>query len=425
MDDDAREDGELVSNLFRREAGRLVTSLTRILGVQNLELAEDVVQETLLRALEIWKYDRIPDNPAAWLARAARNRALDVIRRERTARRFAPELSALLDSEWTAAATVDEVIFRGELSDDTLRMMVACCHPELASETQAALILKILCGFSVRELAAAFLTTTAAVEKRLSRERAVLRDQPGIFSAEAADTLRERTPSMEEALYLLFNEGYHGSHPEQTIREEFCTEAIRLVALLAERPDGGAPSTWALLALLCFHAARLPARTDADGALVLLEAQDRVLWDRRLMQKGFTCLDRASVGATASRYHFEAAIAAQHCIAPSLDATDWSAILGLYDALLAYAPSPVVALNRAIVVGQLHGPDAGLRALAQIPDGARLIDYVFLPLAEGELHLQARRYEKAEACFREAARLARGASERELIERKLARCAAG
>jgi RNA polymerase sigma-70 factor (ECF subfamily) len=414
---------QLVGSLFRHESGRLLSSLVRLLGVANLELAEDVVQDTLCRALETWKFGRVPENPSGWLMRVARNRALDVIRRERNVRRFAPEVGRLLDSEWTLAPTVDAILGEGSIPDAELRMMFSCCHPRLRPETQVALILKVLCGFSVGEIARAFLTGEAAIEKRLVRARAAVKSSGALYEVSGEARIRERLGAVHAAVYLLFNEGYHGSHPERAVRQELCNEALRLGALLAAHPATGTPSTFALMALLCMNAARLPARLDDRGSLVLLEAQDRSRWDARLIEEGFAWLDRSAAGdALDPSYHLEAAIAACHAAAPDFASTDWRTIVHFYDLLLAASPSPVVALNRAIALGQAEGPERGLEAIAAI-DAAALAGYPFADAAAGDLHRRAGHLAEAEACFRRALAAARNPSESRLLEEKIAACA--
>src|ERR1700740_2858698 len=249
-------------HLFRRESGRMVSTLTRIFGVHNLALAEDVVQDAFCRALEVWKFQGMPENPSAWLMATAKNRALDVLRRERTARIFAPELGRLLESEWTLAPTVEDLFGTHAIKDDQLRMMFSCCHPRLREEAQVALMLHILCGFSVNEVASAFVSGHAAIEKRISRAKKVLAGSKRLFDVSGADEFSSRLPAVQRALYLLFNEGYHGASPESAVRTELCQEAMRLTALLLERPLGATPATYALAALMCLHAARLPARVD-------------------------------------------------------------------------------------------------------------------------------------------------------------------
>ncbi len=252
-------------HLFRREAGRMVATLTRIFGVHNLALAEDVVQDAFCRALEVWKFRGMPENPSAWLMATAKNRALDVLRRERTARTFAPELAHLLQTEWTLAPVVQEQFQPGAIKDDQLRMMFSCCHPRLPEEAQVALMLHILCGFSVDEIAAAFVSGHAAISKRITRAKQVLAGSKTLFDVAVADDFAARLPAVHRALYLLFNEGYHGASPESAVRVELCQEAMRLSALLLEHPLAATPATYALAALMCFQAARLPARIDLFG----------------------------------------------------------------------------------------------------------------------------------------------------------------
>ena len=248
-------------HLFRREAGRMVATLTRIFGVHNLALAEDVVQDAFCRALEVWKFRGVPENPSAWLMATAKNRALDVLRRERTARTFAPELGRLLDSEWTLAPTVVELFGSHAIKDDQLRMMFSCCHPRLPEEAQVALVLHYLCGFTVNEVANAFVSSHAAIEKRISRAKKVLAGSRKLFDVANANDFSARLPAVQRALYLLFNEGYHGASTESAVRADLCREAMRLAALLLEHPLGARPATYALAALMCLHAARL-ARAD-------------------------------------------------------------------------------------------------------------------------------------------------------------------
>jgi RNA polymerase sigma-70 factor (ECF subfamily) len=410
-------------HLYRREAGRMVATLTRIFGVHNLALAENVVQDAFCRALEVWKFRGVPDNPSAWLMTAARNRALDVLRRERTARRFAPEMGRLLESEWTLTPTLEEAFGPHAIKDDQLRMMFSCCNPRLSEPAQIALVLQLLCGFSVREIAAAFLIGFAAAEKRLTRAKKVLAASERLFEIADAGDFAARLGAVQRALYLLFNEGYHGASPETAVRVELCREAIRLAALLLEQPLAATPATRALYALMCFDAARLAARVDASGDLVSLADQDRSRWDPRLIAEGRRELELAATGDELSEYHVEAAIAAVHTCAPSAGETDWRRIVALYDALLRVRPSPVVELNRAIAIAQVEGPQRGLEELRTIADPERLAAYPFYPAALGELELRCGRAATAREHFRSALALARNSSERRFLERRVAACA--
>jgi RNA polymerase sigma-70 factor (ECF subfamily) len=411
----------LSAHFFRREAAGLVAALTRIFGVHNLALAEDVVQDAFCRALEVWKVHGVPDNPAAWLMATARNRALDVVRRQRTARTFAPELGRLLETEWTLAPLVEEAFQQGVIRDEQLRMMFSCCHPGLRVEAQLALVLNLLCGFGAAEIAGALLSGRAAVEKRLSRGKRSLARARVLFDLGAAE-LAERLSTVHRALYLLFGEGYHGASSAAPVRAELCEEALRLTALLRAHPVTATPATDALAALMCLHAARLPGRLDGAGDLAALGDQDRSRWDRRLVDEGLALLARSAKGGEVSTYHLEAAIAAVHARAPSLEATDWHAIVALYDRLLALSPSPVVALNRAVAIGQRDGAERGLAATRAIADAERLSGYPFYPAALGELELRRGDRAAARAHFHHALSLARNGAERRFLEKRLACC---
>jgi len=412
----------LDDRLFRHEAGRMVAALTRLLGVHNLGLAEDVVQEAFCRAAEVWKFRGAPDNPAAWLMATAKNCALDALRRERTARTFAPELGRHLQSEWTLAPVVEEFFGAEAIKDDLLRMMFTCCHPRLPEAAQVALILHVLCGFSVDEVAAALMNRRDAVQKRLSRAKRALADSRRLFDLGAAAEFEARVPAVRRALYLLFNEGYHGASPESAVRAELCLEAMRLTALLIDHPRGRTPATYALAALMSFNAARLPTRIDASGDLVPLYDQDRSRWDRGLIDEGLRLLTLAAVGSDVTSYHLEAAVAAAHARAATPRDTDWTQIVWLYDMLMAIRPGPVIALNRAIAVAQKDGPERGLDAIRAIDDADRLSTYPFLPAALGELELRRGDRPAAARHFRAALALARSPVERRHYRRRINAC---
>ena len=410
---------ELAEHFFRREAGPLIAALTRIFGVHNLALAEDVVQDAFCRATEVWRVRGVPENPSAWLMATAKNRALDRVRRERTALTFAPLLSRHLESEWTLAPAVNDAFEPAAVRDGQLQMMFSCCHPKLPEEAQLALILNILCGFGAHEIAAAFLTGRAAIEKRISRGKQALATAKELFDL-AGNDIEARLPTVQRALYLLFNEGYHGASAETPVHAELCDEAIRLVALLREHPPAATPATDALAALMHLHAARLPAKVDSAGDLSALVHQDRSRWDAERIAAGLELLGRSARGNEVTPYHLEAAIAAEHASAPTLAETNWGTIVSLYDKLMALAPSPVVALNRAIAIAERDGAEAGLQAMRVIEDTARLATYPFYQAALGELEL--RRGDRAAAAvhFRAALAVARSEPERRFLEKRIA-----
>lgn len=413
---------EPTDHLFRCEAGRMVATLTRIFGVHNLALAEDVVQDAFCRALEVWKFRGVPENPSAWLMATAKNRALDVLRRERTARTFAPELGRLLESEWTLAPVVEELFGANQIKDDQLRVMFSCCHPRLPEEAQVALVLHILCGFSVSEVAGAFVSTHAAMEKRISRAKKALAQSKKLFDIADSKDFAARLAAVQRALYLLFNEGYHGASPEAAVRTELCQEAMRLNRLLLEHPLGATPATHALAALMHLDAARLPARIDEAGHLHSLFDQDRSRWDSRLLSEGLRLLDRSASGAELTEYHLEAAIAAVHAVAHHAEDTDWEQIVSLYDRLTDIRPSPVIALNRAIAIAQCEGPQRGLEEIRAISNSDRLARYPFYQAALGEFELGVGNHARARQHFLAALALARNPMERHFLQQRVAAC---
>jgi RNA polymerase sigma factor (sigma-70 family) len=413
---------EPIERLFRRESGRIVATLARVFGANHLGLAEDVAQEAFCRALEIWPFRGVPDNPAAWLMATAKNCARDALRRERTARNCAPELEQSLTSEWTLSPAVEELFEPNAIKDDVLRMMFSCCHPRLPEAAQAALMLNILCGLSANEIASAFVTSQAAMEKRIMRAKRVLASSKALFDVSVPADLSERLPAAHRALYLLFNEGYHGASAERSVRIDLCQEAMRLTAVLMEHPQGATPVTCALAALMSFGAARLPARVDASGDLNSLAEQDRSKWNHRLISDGLKLLDISAAGEELTGYHVEAAIASVHARASRVQDTDWARIVALYDALMALHPSPIVALNRAIAIGQYEGPERGLDAVRSIADTDRLASFPFYSAALGEFELRRGSHEKARGHFRAALAVARNPMERRFLERRVQAC---
>lgn len=402
-------------HLFRQESGRIVASLSRIFGLENLGMAEDVAQDVFCRALEVWKLRGVPQNPSAWLMKAARNRAIDLLRRERSARNTVGEFGHLLESEWTLVPTVSEALGAEAIKDDQLRMMFSCCDPSLSEAVQVPLILRLLCGFTIREIANAFLSKEAAIEKRIERGKKALAASKRLFDMADAE-LPSRLAAVHRALYLLFSEGYHASSAQRVVRGELCREAMRLGASLLENPIVATPATYALCALMWLDAARLRARVDGYGDLVALADQDRSLWDRGLIAKGNDFLDRSASGPELSEYHVEAAIASVHSNAIRVEETDWARLVWLYDALVRIRPSPVIALNRAIAIAHLDGPERGIEAIRAIPQGDRLASYPFFPAALAELELRAGKLDEAREHFRAAAELARNATERRFLE---------
>lgn len=310
--------------------------------------------------------------------------------------------------------------FEHEIGDSQLRMMFVCCHPELPGEAQVALTLKTLCGFGEREIAAAFFASEPAVTKRLVRARQFLRDKGVSLDLPDAGQLAPRLEAVRRALYLLFSEGYKASHGDTLLRQDLCAEALRLGHLLAAHPIGDQAATHALLALMYFNAARLPARVDDAGGLLLLAEQDRSRWDRGHLARGMAELERFGAGGELTRFHLEAAISACHSLATEEALTDWPQILALYDELLALDGSPVVALNRAVALAKVQGPSAGLRAIEGMTGRDALEKYHLLHAVTGQLWLDAGEAAKAAASFRRAHSLAALEAERTFLDRRIA-----
>jgi RNA polymerase sigma-70 factor (ECF subfamily) len=409
------ETKKLVDHLFRHEAGRMVSMLTRVFGIDRIDLAEDVVQEALLKALQQWRFGQIPDNPSAWLMRVAKNQALDVLRREQSF----TEKQESIAGEIEQPHSREDGMFDEEIRDDQLRMMFACCHPSIPPDSQIALTLKTLCGFSVTEIAKAFLTNEETIYKRLTRAKEKLREERIALEIPAGLQLASRRLSVLRTLYLLFNEGYKASHGEELVRRELCEEAIYLTRVLTEHSVGTTPAAYALLALMLLHAARFPARVNDDGSLLLLRNQDRSLWDQRLIAEGLRYLDLSASGEELTEYHLQAGIAACHCLAKSYEETNWKRILQLYDLLVGIDDSPIVLLNRAVAVAQVHGPEEGVRAVEELRGRKSLEGYHLLYAVLGEFYFELRRYEDAAQNFRRALQLTTVQAEQLFLSKKL------
>jgi RNA polymerase sigma-70 factor (ECF subfamily) len=419
MSPSADSAGEVADHFFRHEGAKVVATLTAHLGTHRLQLAEDVVQEALLRALQTWSYRGVPDNPAAWLTQVAKNLALNALQREQRWNEKQEGIAAE-HARWLAAPPDD--MKHETFEDDTLRMMFVCFHPELAADSQTALALRTLCGFSPAEIAAAFLTSEAAIAKRLVRARQRIRELALPFALPGTAELSARLDGVLHTLYLLFNEGYKASVGDRLVREELCEEAIRLVTLVTQHRATQEPRAQALLALMLLNAARLDARTDEAGNLLRLHEQDRSAWDQTMIQRGILNLRTASKGGALSVYHIEASIAATHCLAAEALATDWPRILQLYDQLLALTGSPVTALNRAVAVARVYGAKAGLDVLDNIRQRSLLEGNHLYHAMRGTFAAEIGQTAAAVTHFRQAAKLALLPVEREFIARRIEEC---
>ena len=410
---------QIVEHFFRHETGRLHGALMRLLGPGNLTLVEDVAQGALLQAMRTWSIGGVPANPSAWITRVAINLARDAMRHRRMS--FSKEDNIITHIEQMLPDAPPVANGENEIRDDALRLMFVCCHPSLSSDAQVVLALKVLCGFSTAEIARAFLSSDAAIDKQLTRTKQRIRDANISFDLPEGEELSARLDGVLAALYLLFNEGYKASAGERLLREDLCQEAVRLTALLVAHPAGATPRSHALLSLMLFTAARFPSRVDDQGDLLRLDDQDRSQWDQSLIARGLFHLAEAAQGDDLSEYHVQAGIAACHCMAPDYASTDWQRILRHYDDLERIKPSPVVSLNRAVAVANLHGAQAGLDVLESIAQRDRLEPHYLLHAVTGELHWRLKNFRAAAESFRRALQLSQVGPEQMHLTRMLER----
>jgi RNA polymerase sigma factor (sigma-70 family) len=412
----------LVDHLFRHESGKMVAVLTRLFGIHRLELAEDIVQDTLHQALVDWSLGNIPDNPSGWLMVVAKRKAINRVRRESCMEGLERGEETIFKKDMVQANLLDNIFLEDEIKDSQLRMIFTCCHPALSTESQIALTLKTLCGFSIKEIAHTLLTTESNINKRLYRAKEKIRSQDILFEVPQGKALVKRVDSVLLAIYLLFNEGYYSLSSDLVIRRDLCLEAMRLAILLTETSLSTYPEIFALLALMCFHAARFDARMDSDGGLVILEEQDRDKWDKGLIDTGLEFLGRSMRGNQVSPYHLEAAIAGEHCTTRNFEETNWAKIFGYYSNLEKHKPSPIIRLNKAIILGKIEGPESAIPRLEELEQDKNLSSYYLLPASLGEFHLESGNREVARDYFKAARKLAWTGKEREMLDRKIRSC---
>jgi RNA polymerase sigma factor (sigma-70 family) len=405
----------LEDHFFRREYGRLVAVLTHRVGVHHLEAIEDAVQAALLAAVESWPRSAVPENPSAWLFRVASNQLAGELRRY--ARHG--ELGARHTRTMDASEQPPVTLLEDEVHDDLLRMLFVSCDEAIPAESQLVLALRTLCGFDVREIAERLFTTEANVYKRLARARTRLRDLELDTDDLTKSQLAQRLPAVQAILYLLFTEGHLSSHQEGPIRTELCDEALRLTELLAEHAVGATPATFALLALMRLHRARTAARQASGGGLLLLEEQDRSGWDQGEIQRGLEWLARAAEGDVFSRYHAEAGVAAEHCLAPSFAQTRWERVVECYALLEQQGPSPLHTLNRALAIAEWRGPADGLAALGGLEPPSWLVGSYLWSAVLADLHRRCGHAELAAQHRSAALATAPSAAVRALLERRL------
>ncbi len=410
-----------LNHLFRQESGKMVAVLIKIFGIENIEMAEDVVQDALVSALETWKFRGVPDNPRAWLYKTARNKAIDVIRRKKHSKTidFSDPQKQLLTSGYTLKATMNDFWEEDQIQDDFLAMMYACCHPDISRENQITFILKSLCGFSTKEVAKSFLTSEDTVSKRLYRTKEYFRKYKIRPEIPAQSAIVSRTSAVLSAIYLMFNEGYNSTHVDQLIREDLIGQAMSLCRSLLSGSQTRLPEVYALMALMCFHAARVDSRTTADGSLILLFDQDRTKWNPILIRSGEDYLNKASFGNALTTYHLEAAIAYQHCCAKRYEDTDWNEILGYYNILLDIAADPIVFLNRSLVILELKGPEDALKSLEKMKKNKLLEKYYLYHATLGEIHQRLSNHALSRVCYEKAIQLTQSKSEKQFLQAKI------
>lgn len=398
-----------VEQVYRDESRRILATLIRLLG--DFDLAEEALHEAFFVAVERWQRDGVPDNPRTWLVSTGRFKAIDVLRRRGRFNASRPlliaQLEALEQADWS-----DE-----DVEDDRLRLIFTCCHPALAADSQVPLTLREVCDLTTEEIARAFLATPTTIAQRIVRAKAKIRDAKIPYQVPTLAELPERLDSVLRVIYLVFNEGYSASIGAELTREELTREAIRLGRLLMELlPE---PEVMGLLALMLLHESRRPARTSADGELIVLDEQDRSLWNTELIEEGCALIERALSTGRFGPYCLQAAIAAVHAEALSAQETDWLQIVGLYDVLLAAVPSPVIELNRAAAISKRDGPLAALALVDGILQRGELLDYYLAHSARAEFYRQLGRAEEARGAYRRALELTQQLPERRFLEGRL------
>jgi len=408
----------LVDHLFRHEAGKMIAVLTRLFGMHNLSMAEDVVQDAFLKATQTWKFKTVPDNPSAWLMQVAKNKALDILRRKNVADHYSAELSTQLQE--ATDNYVDQVFLDTEIEDSQLQLIFACCHPSLKEEDKVALTLKTVSGFGVKEIAKALLTQEETIQKRVYRAKQFIQQNNIVLEIPAGKALQQRLDTVHTVLYLIFNEGYNASKSDELIRKDICAEAMRLCLLLCEHKTVTHPASFALLALMCFQASRFESRLDKNNTIILLQQQDRSLWNHELIDRGYYYLNKSSSGENITIYHIESAIAAEHCLAKNFASTNFQRLLHLYDMLWQMKPTPVVQMNKAIVLSYSGKPKEAIELMNSIRGIELLLktQYMFNAVL-GELYIKNNQPQQATDYLEKALQLTQSDAEKKLLKEKI------
>jgi len=400
-----------VGHLFRHHAGKMAAVLVRQFGVANIDTIEDAIQDAMITAMKRWPYSGTPLNPTAWLTQVAKNTVVDKLRRE--------QRNVVIDELEFAHENLPSTQFTGEIDDDQLRLIFACCHPSISPDSQVALTLKIICGFSVGEIARAFLSNESSVTKLITRAKARLRSGEIALEIPAGNDLAERMPPVSKVLYLMFNEGYAPTAGSEIIRRDLCAEAIRLAEHLAVNTKTSTPTVHAIAALFCFHAARFSARIGIDGEMLLLADQDRSKWDIGLIGRGLTHMKASATGEELSDYHIEAEIASIHIVAQSTCDTDWPRIVECYDLLQLRSYSPIAEVNRIIAIGHVEGSTVALQLLEDLSSDKKLVDYYLLHAALAHYLANVGRTSDAVRSYEMAHSLSYNETTRRLIANKI------
>lgn len=403
---------KMIGHLFRHHAGKMAAVLSRTFGVSQIDLIEDSIQDAMITAMKRWPFMGTPNNPTAWLTQVAKNRIIDQLRREKGA-------EELNDADATYEASTPH--FAAEIAEDQLRMIFACCHPSISPDSQVAITLKIVSGFSAQEIARAFLSSESSVAKLLTRAKTNLRSGKVSLEIPSGDDLKTRINSVLKVLYLMFNEGYRPTTGDEVVREDLCFEALRLTEILAGHSVTNSPRVHALAALFCFHAARLKTRGDNEGTILLLIDQDRSSWDRDLIGRGLNHMRLSAAGNEITEYHLEAEIAMIHATAETYSAIDWQRIADCYERLIEIRPSPVFELNRIIALGEISGPAGALARLENLAATEGMKNYFLFHTTKAHFLVQLRRHDEAHTSYETAELLADNDAARRFISRQIAK----